>query len=225
MIDTEGLDFHPKYVEPFYRGLIGFSFTKSELVPNPAGFLSSIRALREELSNAEIVTLLNGSWRPSKVGAWIIGLCQIRELEKDLIQYLQSRPIHCEHIIINLTLLNSASGKKALRNFVEDRLEKVLELTQKGREYEAGSTFENNSLAWAFSAIRYLDSTNATKYFEALLNSDKWKELKTEWLKISKSSLKEIQLSDMLKNVQREDTEFTKNIEMIREETKIGHSS
>ncbi|MEM9889208.1 MAG: hypothetical protein AAF849_25290, partial [Bacteroidota bacterium] len=60
-------------------------------------------------------------WRPSKVGAWIIGLCRIEELEKDLIKYLQTRPIHCEHVIINLALFNTPAGNKAIRNYTQSQ--------------------------------------------------------------------------------------------------------
>ena len=150
---------------------MGFNIVRKEVVPNPKEFLNSIQSLKQELSNDEILMLLNNSWRPSKVGAWIIGLCRIEELEKDLIQYLKNRPIYCEHIIINLPLFNTPTGNQALRNYAQSQMERILILTRRGKEHEAGEMFERNSILWAFNAIRYLDSINSTKHYNELINS------------------------------------------------------
>lgn len=188
MFDSENIDFHPKYVNPYYGGLIGFNFTREEVVSNSTEFLISIQGLREQLSNEDILTLLNHNWRPSKVGAWIIGLCEIKELEKDLIEYLKTRPNHSEHVIINLTLFNTDIGRSAINKFVMKQLDEILNLTKEDKEYKAFDLFESNSVVWGFNAIKYLDSINNTKNFEILLNSSVWHDLKMEWHKISRSN-------------------------------------
>ncbi|MFT5823497.1 MAG: hypothetical protein ACI8ZM_004759 [Crocinitomix sp.] len=78
--------------------------------------------MRNELSYEQILTMLNDNWRPSKAGAWIIGLCKIVELKKDLIRYLNNHPTYCEQVIINLTILNSEDGNKAINEYLSNQL-------------------------------------------------------------------------------------------------------
>ena len=162
--------------------------------------------------------LTDQNWRPANVGAWIIGLCQIKELEKDLINYLTVRPIHCEHAIINLTLFNSKRGINAINEFVKNRLDEILYLTYEGKEYEAFDKFESYSIVWGFNAIKYLDSINETKNFETVLDSQSWTELKTEWLKISNSNPRAIGFYDQFIASESKELSFVEKIEIIKKE-------
>lgn len=178
MLHTEQFDFHLKYVDPYYGGLMKCNFLNKEIIDNPIEFLGAVRRLRDALSNEDILMFLNSSWRPSKVGAWIIGLCRIKELEKDLIQVLHNRPSYSEHIIINLTLLNSRLGNSALIYFLETQLEELVEFIKADQIYKAFNQFEGHSLIGAFCAIKYLDSVNRTNDYNTILNGKHWPEIK-----------------------------------------------
>lgn len=219
MIDTESIEFHETYVNPYYGGLMGFNITRKDVVSDPHEFIQSIISLEEKLTHDVIkAMLIHQNWRPAKVAAWIIGLCQIKELEKDLIDYLTYRPIHCEHAIINLTLFNNKRGINAINEFVKNRLDEILNLTKEGKEYEGFDKFENYSILWGFNAIKYLDSINETKNFESVLNSQSWSELKTEWLKISKSNQRAIGFYNQFIASESKDLSFTESIEKIKKE-------
>lgn len=181
MLRKEQLDFHLKYVDPYYGGLMECNFLNREISDNPVEFLGTVRRLRDELSNEDILKLLNSSWRPSKVGAWIIGLCRINELEEDLIQVLHNSPKYGEHIIINLILLNSRLGKSALIYFLETQLEELVKLSKAGQIYKAFNQLEGHSLLWAFRGIKYLDSVNGSNDYNRILNGKHWKEIKREF--------------------------------------------
>ncbi len=180
MLKQGSLNFNPVYVDPFYGGLMNANFVREEIVSDPIIFLKSVKRLRLKLANKEILTLLNDSWRPSKVGAWVIGLCRINELKIHLIEYLNNQPIYCEHVIINLALFNSDDGNIGINNFLSNQLKVILDYTKNGEEYKAIDVFERNSILWAFKAIEYLDLVNSTRNYKKLINSDIWNEIKKE---------------------------------------------
>ncbi|GEM_PF-2853069 len=218
MIDLKNIDFHPKYVNPFYLGLMNLNFAREEIVSNPLKFLKSVKALRNELNNEEIIQLLNHNWRPSKVGAWIIGLCKIEELEFELIKYLNLRPTHSEHVIINLTIFNSKKGTKSLSEYVENQLSQILTLTKSKEEYNAGSMFESNSLIWGFNALKYLDSINLTTSYSDLINSELWNSIKKEWLEISKKNPRALGFYNMFLDAEIRDLGLEKSMKLIKKE-------
>ncbi|KXX69795.1 DUF6000 family protein [Flammeovirga sp. SJP92] len=188
MINIESVEFHNKFIHPFYGGLMGCNLTRKEVVSDPNEFIKSIIELRAVLSHSEIKQMLNhNNWRVSKVGAWIIGLCCIEALEEDLINYLSIRPVYCEHIMTNLSLFNSLSGTNAIIHFVDNQLKKILKLTKEGKEYKAIDVFETHSVLWGFNAVKYLDSINSTNHFEGFLYSEVWLEFKALWLEMSRS--------------------------------------
>ncbi len=106
---------------------MGFNITRTEVVSDPNEFIESIISLEEKLTHDVIKSMLiHNNWRPAKVAAWIIGLCQIKELENDLIYHLTHRPVYCEYAIINLTLFNSKKGINAINSFVKNQLNEIL---------------------------------------------------------------------------------------------------
>jgi hypothetical protein len=216
MIDTEKLDFHPQYVNLFYGGLMGFNLTNKEVVPNPVEFLNSVRSIKEELTNDEILTLLNANWRPSKVGAWIIGLCRIEELEKDLIKYLNNQPNYCEHVIINLTILNSEDGNKAINQYLSNQLLTMLNYSIEGKEIRAIDIYDRNSISCAFNAIRYLDSMNTTGNYLKLVNSYVWISIKKEWSRISKTNPRANGFLTLLEELENVDLGFENVMKTIK---------
>ncbi len=217
MIDTESIEFHETYVNPYYGGLMGFNMMRIEVVSDTHKFISKIISLQDKLGHDVIkAMLIHDNWRPAKVGAWIIGLCQIKELEKDLIDCLTHSPIYCEHVIINLALLNSKRATNAINEFVTNKLDEILNLTKEGKEYKASDKFERYSILWVFNAIKYLDSINDTKNFETVLNSQNWIELKSVWHKISKSNPRAIGCYNQFIASENKDLKFAESIEIIK---------
>ena len=216
MLDRDHLDFHPKYVEPFYLKLIGFSFMQKEDKYGPITFLNSLKALRSELSNDDILALLNHNWRPSKVGAWIIGLSQIQELKIELIKYLQNRPVYCEHVIINLCLFNTEEGNNAIVKYLEDQLRSMLNFAQEKEVLQVVRIYDTHSISWAFGAIKYLDSINCTNNFTLLIHSTLWCDLKKEWYKQGEANPRAISLMSLLEELERVDLGFDSAMKTIK---------
>ena len=196
MLKTKDLDFHPKYVNPFYGGLMNLNFMRIEIVKDPIEFLESVRQLRKELNNTEIIRLLFHNWRPSKVGAWLIGLCEILELENELIRYVHRHSVYCEHAIFNLMLLNSDDSVSAIKEYVISQLQLIVNLLKGNEEFKAIDIFERNSIADSFDALNYLDSINSTTNYTDIIHSELWNSIKKESLRISGLNLSLIHISE-----------------------------
>ena len=217
MLNNEELGFHDKYVIPFYGGLMNLNFTRREVCANPKAFLDSVRQLRIELTNDEILQLLNHNWRPSKVGAWIIGLCEISELKKDLIEFLDHRPTYCEHVIINLILFNSKDGNIALREYIYNQLKLIQKLTLNNEEYNSIQNFERNSIICGFDGLNYLDSINSTNHFYEIINSEIWNSIKNEWDRISKINSRAKGFLNVLQKSEQRNGRFDSAMQLIKE--------
>ncbi len=186
MTNQEEFAFHPKYVAPFYGGLMNFNILNKEVVANPYKFLEEVRELGHELSDDLVLTLLNNSWRPSKVGAWVIGLCKKYHLEDDLISYLMTNPIYCEHAIIGLTILNSEKSAVAIKDFTKSQLNLILSLLKNSSDYQALENLGRHRIETAFSALQYLDKINKTEFFlEVGIQSSEWGQIKEEVKKLA----------------------------------------
>ena len=163
MIDLTNLNIYHKLVTPYYERLMGVNFMDKTLTPSYEEFLIEVRNLYPELSHEDLTTLLHyqQNWRPSKVGAWIIGLNHIAVLEEELIKYLMSRPTHCEHVIINIALFNTEKGIEALKSYIVQQLNNINNILLKNNGWiKAIGLFETNSVTWAFHALAYLDKIN-----------------------------------------------------------------
>jgi len=215
-VDTKSVSFFNKYVKPYYGGLMNLNFMRKEFKLDPVEFLKEVIALERELSHQEIRGMVSHeNWRLSKVGAWIIGLCNIYELERGLIQQLQSRPIYSEHIIINLTLLNTPSGRMAILAYTRMQLEEILKWTSNDNLYEAIEHFERSSIIWAFNAIKQLDILNSSDDFKNLLSSETWSSLRKHWKQKSEFNRKALRSNDFLQSKESEDLGFEKLIKLI----------
>lgn len=178
LIDKDdNLTFHPQFVKPYYGGLMNCNFAGESFSSKPIIFLKEVRDLQKELSNQDILTLLNSSWRPSKVGAWLIGLNKIEELREELISYLKSRPVYCEHVITNLIIFNKKDSNEAVLDFSLEQLQLILQAVNRGKDYEAIDIFQKHSVEVALVAIKFLDSINDTQTYQTLINSDSWQKI------------------------------------------------
>lgn len=171
MLNKEELDFHPEFVAPYYTGLMNMNFASGGIMDNPQEFLLEVRSLKNKLSAEDILILLNGNWRPSKVGAWIIGLGKMYELEDALKKYLNSHFMYLEHVICSLSILNTPSSVLIIQSFIEKQLFRI---TQLESPYEAIDRLDTSSVDWAFAALSYLDKQNGTHNYEQSLKGEGW---------------------------------------------------
>jgi len=217
MFSHNELTFHPKYVKPYYLELMGCNFRYDKPNKKPLVLLKNVRDLREELSHEKILQLLNSSWRPSKVGAWIIGLGRIEGLKKDLIDYLNNRPIYCEHVLVNLTFFNAEDGNKALVDFASRQLELMLDSLKEGKPYQVSYILDKHSFAWALNAIRFLDSINSTSNYSNLINSETNQKILEELDAIVKNNPREKFILEQFIDFQERDMELGKVVEIIEQ--------
>jgi len=176
MLNEEELDFHPKFVGPYYGGLMNMNFASSEIMDNPHEFLLQVRSLKNKLSSEDILILLNGNWRPSKVGAWVIGLGKMFELEDALEKYLDAHFIYLEHVICSLSILNTPSSVLSIQSFIENQLAQI---NQHDSPYEAMDRLDISSVDWAFAALSYLDKQNGTHNYDQALKGEGWIQMET----------------------------------------------
>ncbi|MBD0405451.1 DUF6000 family protein [Flammeovirga sp. EKP202] len=97
-------ELYSKYIIPYYGDLMRMNFirrTNSQITE----LFNSLIALGNELSDEILIELLNDSWRPSKVSAWMIGLSKRYVLTSEIEKYLNKPGTrHGEHTLINLLL-------------------------------------------------------------------------------------------------------------------------
>jgi len=77
------LAFHSKYVAPYYLDLMNLNFLNKSIEETETLF-SSLQLISNELHDKTIIKMLNDSWRPSKVSAWIIGVSKRNNLVSEL---------------------------------------------------------------------------------------------------------------------------------------------
>ncbi|MEM8892000.1 MAG: DUF6000 family protein [Bacteroidota bacterium] len=201
MLNKEELDFHPEFVAPYYGDLMNMNFARSEIMDNPHEFLLEVRSLKNKLSSEDILILLNGNWRPSKVGAWIIGLGKMYELEDALEEYLKTKWIYLEHVICSLSILNTPTVVPKIQDFIEN---KFSEINQRESPIRALQLLERSSVDWAFAALKYLDKKNGTNNYQQSLKGEGWIEMgKVLWqLKKKEGMISEL-AEDFLKVPER----------------------
>lgn len=222
------LDFHPIYVNPYYRILMNANFAKDNwnTKTNLPELIVNLRNLGNTLKEEDLITMLNANWRPSKVAAWIIGLSQKVHLETVLhIKILQS-PVYCEHIIFGLCLLNTNQSINIIQDFLQTEMEKIL----KDFDFlEALFEIDKISFTWALAGISYLDSINQTNHLKELTaKNGAWTNFK-EYLqkqchnKSSKSKNSENRNSKLLTQIlafEKKEQHFKKAMEMIKQVSK-----
>jgi hypothetical protein len=194
------IEWYEKTINPYYVGLMNLNFVNNEQYGESKIMISSLKELGYSMKNDEILKLLNGYWRESKVGAWVIGLCDLKELEYDLIKVLNEKPIYCEHLIFNIAFLNSINGSNAIIKHANQVICKAINYTELGNKfwYKGIDILQMHSLGWAFEGIQYLDEMNGTNMCEMILNSDEWNHLKKIWKLISEQFDREQKKYDLI---------------------------
>lgn len=163
----EEKEFNEKYIAPFYLELMNLNFVK-ESETKSFELFRQLRELAAELSNEQLMELLNDFWRPSKGGAWMIGLSNRTELYPELEKYLSSKLVHhSEHVLINLLILDKEKAGISITNFIEQQVKHHLESPNI-------IDLERLSIDWALSILAYLDKSKKSHYITNIYAQDWW---------------------------------------------------
>lgn len=188
--------FYQNYINPFYGGCMNFNIISKSVVPDPIEFIDKIYKIKDDLSDEQIIELLQGNinWRTSKVAADIIGFCKLYQLEPYLFDYIYRNPNHCEHAFLAITILNSKTSAKALLQLLQAGLDKLLHLLHESQnnrslELKALDIFDRYDLNYIYGAISYLDIVNDTKNKKNNgIQSSTWASIKIEISRIIENS-------------------------------------
>lgn len=152
--------FHPDYVDPYYLLLMNANFViRPDEIP---GLFNGLKKIEKELDNIQLTHMLQSSWRPSKVAAWIIGLNQKVELEDELINTLHKTTVYIEHLIFALTLLNTEKSIGSIESFIQLKTDSM-------RKNFDWLRLDIMGFDWAIAAIVWLDKQNNTNKIEKTL--------------------------------------------------------
>jgi hypothetical protein len=182
------LDLYPKYVTPFYGELLNLNFTSKS--DEAIGTLfHSIQSIAKEINDETLITMLNATYRPSKVAAWIIGMDRRTHLIKELEFFLcKSGIIYTEHVLLNLLLL---TGKKSIQTVIDFITQQIKFYLNQGNII----FLESSSIDWAISIVGYLDKTNNLNQLNHLYSSELWTNFEIHLQTFPPSIYKSIKLS------------------------------
>ncbi|WP_044208703.1 DUF6000 family protein [Flammeovirga sp. OC4] len=162
-------ELYSKYIIPYYGVLMRMNFlrrTNNQITE----LFNSLIALGNELSDEILIELLNDSWRPSKVSAWMIGLSKRHVLTSEIEKYLNKPGTrHGEHALINLLLLKKDRPSEYFIKFIKQQIAYLIENENK-------LVIEDLSIEWAIAIISYLDKIYHTNYLCSVYNSFEWNE-------------------------------------------------
>ncbi len=182
------LDLYPKYVTPFYGELLNLNFTSKS--DEAIGTLfHSILSIAKEINDETLITMLNATYRPSKVAAWIIGMDRRTHLIKELEFFLcKSGIINTEHVLLNLLLLTGKKSIQTVSDFITQQIKFYLN--------QGNIIFlESSSIDWAISIVGYLDKTNNLNQLNHLYSSELWTNFEIKLQTFPPSIYKSIKLS------------------------------
>jgi len=167
------LDFYPKYVAPFYMDLMNLNFLNKS-TEDVEYLFSSLHSISKDLDDKKLIEMLNDSWRPSKVSAWIIGISSRKNLVNHIESFLCKKGIHySEHALINLLILKGQESTELLKRFIKQQIEYLSETDNK-------LEVENLSIEWAVSILGYIDKINGTYELNEIYTSEKWLDFEKE---------------------------------------------
>jgi hypothetical protein len=161
------LDFHPKYVTPYYGELMNLNFTSKS--DNAIEILfHSIQSIAKEINDEMLITMLHATYRPSKVAAWIIGMDRRTHLIKELKMFVRKTGIvYSEHVLLNLSLLKGINSIQTMNEFIARQINYYLN--------QGNIVFlESSSIDWAISIVGYLDKNNDVNHLNQLYSSELW---------------------------------------------------
>lgn len=165
----EQSEFLARYIRPFYMDLMKMNFVeKSE--DYTISMFNKLKSLVEELSDEQLKSMLNDFWRPSKVGAWMIGLGNRINLKLDLENFLSKTPSdYSEHALMNYFILTKEKSGLKLIEFIERQI-KYFSVQKVYVE------FDNLSIQWALAILRFMDEKYDQKNIDQIESSIWWME-------------------------------------------------
>jgi len=110
--------FHPRFVAPFYRPLMGGNLARLP-ADERAALLDAFRASAAALTREELRTMLHAGWRPSAVAAWFIAARRERTLQDEVERALVERPGHVAPMCLCLAHLGGAAAAAALAGYAD----------------------------------------------------------------------------------------------------------
>lgn len=125
-------------------------------------------SLGKELSDKQLIEMLNDPWRLSKVGAWMIGIGNRQTLLKNLIEYLEITPAdYPEHALVNLLILTENESVDYIKDFLERQIKHYV---SSKKNIEIGIL----SVHWAIAIIKYIDEEFNKSNFMELESKEYW---------------------------------------------------
>ena len=152
--------FHPTLVEPFYGLLMAGNFLRPNIIVNHPEFASNLKSTLPAYSNLDLRVMLQDSWRPQKVAAWVIGLKRMLSWEDDVAKVLLSSKAEAEHLVIAIILLRTENGANILEEYLISRFQ--------DQEVDINS-FDRLSLSigWALSGWEMLREYSSNNLMES----------------------------------------------------------
>ena len=133
---------------------------------------SELKVRAAELKNQEIIKMLNDTWRPSKVAAWMIGVGDKRDLEIELIRYLNIPGNHyCEHVLFNYYLIKDENSSIEIKKFISRQIEFIISSKKPFLDVE------RISIHWAIAILKHIDKVYSTKNEREIKTSTLWSKL------------------------------------------------
>lgn len=165
------IEFIKRYIRPFYMDLMKMNFVdKSQEYTDELFF--NLRTTSTELKNETIIKMLNDSWRPSKVGAWMIGIGEKLDLKLELLKYLNLVGNHyCEHVLFNYYLLEGKESATELKNYINREIHFIT------TSEEPFLDVERISIHWAIAILQHIDKENSANNVKEVKTSSTWNSL------------------------------------------------
>lgn len=180
------IEFIKKYIRPFYMDLMNMNFVRKSQDYTKELF-SELKSRSTELKNEEIIKMLNDTWRPSKVGAWMIGVGCKSDLKIELLRYLNKTGNHyCEHVLFNYYLMEGEDSATEVKNYITREIEFVLKSEKPFYDIEI------LSIHWAIAILKHIDKVFSSDHLNDVKDSSIWIKLlsRVNELKTSEHILK-----------------------------------
>jgi len=160
------LEFNSKYITPYYMDLMNLNFlNKSD--NEIERLFNSLWLIHKELDDQVLIKMLKGSWRSSKVAAWVIGVSRRSNLLVEIVDKLKTSGIqYSEHLLLNVLILKE-NPQKHIRSFLYQQIDFFIEINNV-------LALENLSIDWALSILNFIDKKDNTAIVQNILVSDEW---------------------------------------------------
>ena len=138
--------FHPRFVAPFYRPLMGGNLARLPADERTA-LLDAFRASAAAPTRDALREMLHAGWRSSCVAAWFIAARRERALQGEVERFLVERPGHVAPMCLCLAHLGGASAAAAVAGYASACTDAAL---------RAQPCDESRTPEWAVCAVAHL---------------------------------------------------------------------